>query len=870
MKRNRAVCILLLCIMLATWLPHAAGAAEEATVDADRFMGGTVSAENATLLSTSTGSLLVSFRGAVPKLRVTTSLPENASSGNALRIVLQNDSYCNLMQVTYRQKGVFYERQIPIERRSGKQDYFLYVENAVGITDMQIVLLGGTSGTVELFGLGFVSVYDDSAEQPGEITECTYLAESKTVTVSGNIKHEIVSGTRGAKVALYAFGLNDRVGKTLLEGASPIATTPFSVRFEFSVSAISFSERFMQYVVAIVDNDGEILHWYTPTVPCSPSVSTGAEPAFKGVSTVHGSFAASADAGMAIVDVYLDRMQSAKNNGLLHQADGVYFYVDRSYIYELDEIIEQYNKDGCRVYLRFLLSGGSDYNVLHGSTPSSVHTVYNGISLSSELARSTLYAYAEFLCRRYAEEGKERIHGVVLGYSVDLASSYNYVGNKTLAEYTEIYATALYVISEAAKQSHVEIDLVMPLSDRYDRDGCALGMGDEYPTRLLLVSLCKLIEDRFGGAFSLRVLLEGTAMPARISETFDSTKAFVDNLSEWENTLTLLAKRYGLLHETYLYRWSPDKSISVEDLSRAYVYSYYKLTAGQAASFILNPDGIEDAAILRSLFKTVKYVNTQLGKPSNQEILFGLGAISWSELIPGIDEREVLTQNLYLYKTPTFPVSSIRGSYVMWDYQQGRSVYDWFASTDCSSPRVDDVEGMGRGLVVTVTGEEACSEIVYSYSANEIMGVVDMLSVDIMILGEEGQTYDLAFEVCSDNSSCLVNAELESGKRTTLYISTLQLDKSDRVRNIRFFTSPTVYEGEPYQLCVGHLSAHSNSLDDEDLEKAILGARLASMDEPEMQEDPQEPAWQLTVGLIILLLVVSAAIVVTLARRNDE
>ena len=870
MKKSSVACILILCVMLAVWIPHAVWAAEEVSVDADRFMGGTVSAENATLTPTATGSILVSFRGAIPTLRMATTLPENAMLGNALRVVLKNDSYCNLMQVTYRQKGEFYERQIPIERRSEKQDYFLYIENAVGITDIQIILLGGTSGTVELFGLGFVSVYDDSAEQPGEITECTYLAESKTVTVSGNIRHEIVSGTRGAKVALYAFGLNDCVGKTLLEGASPIATTPFSVRFEFSVSAISFSERFMQYVVAIVDNDGEILHWYTPTVPCSPSVSTGAAPAFKGVSTVHGSFAASADAGMAIVDVYLDRMQSAKNNGLLHLVDGVYFYVDRSYVYELDEIIEQYHKDGCQVYLRFLLSGGSDYNILHGSTPSSVHAVYNGVSLSSELARSTLYAYTEFLCHRYAEEGKERIHGVILGYSVDLASSYNYVGNKTLTEYTEIYATALYVISEAAKQSNVEIDLVVPLSDLYDKDGGALAIGEDYPTRLLLVSLCKLIEDRFGGAFSLRVLLEGTAMPSRISKSFNPTRAFVDNLSEWEDTLALLSKRYGLLHGAYFYRWSPSKEISAEDLSRAYVYSYYKLTAGWAASFILNPDGIEETATLRSLFKTIKYVNTQIGKTSNQEILFGLGAISWSELIPGIDEREVLTRNLYLYKTHTFPVSSIRGSYVMWDYQQGRSVYDWFASTDCSSPRVDDVEGMGRGLVVTATGEEACSEIVYSYSANEIMGAVDMLSVDVMILGEEGKAYDLAFEVCSDRSSCLVNAELESGKRTTLYISTLQLDKNDRVRNIRFFVSPTVYEGKPYQLCIGHLSAHSNSLDDEDLEKAILSARLAAMDEPKLRENPRESTWQLTAGLVILLLVVSAAIVVTLARRNDE
>ena len=866
MKRIRALCALLLCAFLIAMFPCSSYGVESVAVDESRFMCQTLFAGNATLMRESDGSVLVSFRNTTPVLYAAVKPLADDSCGNAIRIVLANNSYCNVLKISYWKNGALYERQISIERRSGKQDYFLYVDGVGNITDVNISLYGGSSGTVTLYGIGIVSVYDDDAENPGEITECTYRPQTKTVTVGGNIRHEIVSSVRGATVALYAFGMNDTVTEAYLKKAKPIATTPFSVRFEFSVPALSFSERFMQYVVAIVSAEGEILYWYTPTVPCTPSAGE-AIPAFKGVDTEHGSLAASADAGLAIVDVYLDRMQSEKNNGLLHQTDGSYFYVDRSYVYGLDEEIEQYSNDGCQVYLRFLLSGGSDYNVLHGSTPSSVETAHNGISLSGEQSRTALYAYTEFLCQRYASQG--RMHGVILGRSVDLASAYNYVGDKTLAEYTELYGAALHVISEATKQSGA-IDLVVPLSDRYDTDGSVAGRVGSYPGRLFVVSLSKLIRDRFDGAFSVRVMLESSEAPDLMNpREADPIRASVDNLEEWEDALSLLSKRYESVRDKYLYTWTPDGSLTAESLSAAYVYSYYKLATGQAAGFILHPEKIEGVATLRSLFETVKYINTQEGKNRNREILFDLGAISWSELIPGVNEKSMVTRNVYVYKTYSIPASSIRGSYVMWDHKQGRSVYDWFASADCSTLRVEDVEGMGRALVTTVSGEAICSEIVYNYSADEIMGAVDMLSVDVMILGEEGRTYELAFELCGETSSCLVNATAKSGERMTVYISTLQLDKSDSVRNIRLFTAGEEQE-EPYQICIGYLAAHSNNLSDAELEEAILEARLSSMETVDDEEAPRGSAWQLTAGLAVLILFVSAAIVFTLAKRSDE
>lgn len=867
---KKTICAVLLCVLLLPLFSHNAFAESRVSADVERFMFENFSSDNSTVSLSENGTVLVRFRGAAPILFADFPVPVDAEHGNAIRLVLKNDSYCNLLRVSYTCNDEIRQEQIAIERRSGKQDYFLYVEDAENITDMRLSFSGGTSGSVELYGMGIVSVYDDSTEQPGEITDCTYDATEKKVTVSGNIKHEIVANTSGASFALYAFDQGDSVSDVRLASATPIATLPFSVRFDFSVSAVSFSERFMQYVVAVVASDGSVLYRYSSAVPSMAGEKERETAFFKGVDTGHTSLAVSADAQVAFVDVYLDRMQSPRNNGLLHIEDGQYFYIDRSYVYELDNIIGQYSKNGSRVYLRFLLSGGLSYTVLHGGAPVSADAVYNGISLSGDDARLTLFAYTRFLCERYAGSKQNVMDGIVLGRSVDRAEAFNYVGKKTVEAYTETYATALHVISEAAKQSGTELELVVPFSDLYDSDAGAVGILGQYPSRLLLVSLCKMLSNRFGGGFSMRVLLESDALPARLLSEDSGGYASVDCLSEWETTLAILSEGYGVLGEGYFYRWSPPADLSEETVVAAYAYTYYKLAAGQATGLIFAPDGIEDATVLRSLFDTVKYINTHLSLSKNQLAPLALGAETWDELVPGLDDIDFGGKQVWVYQTAFSPPFSVRGSNAMWDHKQGRNLYDWSASTDCSSLLVEDVDGIGRALVASFSGEAVYSEIVYAYAAKEIMNAVDMLSAEIMVVGEPGRVYELVFEVCGDTSACVMTAEVESGQKVTVYVSTLQLGKNDPIKSIRLFFGPE--EGAaPYQVCVSQLVAHSNTLTDVTLGEALADARYApTTDGGAADDDGDTSSWQLPALLGVLLLFVSAVIVLTLARRSEE
>ena len=55
-----------------------------------------------------------------------------------------------------------------------------------------------------------------------------------------------------------------------------------------------------------------------------------------------------------------------------------------------------------------------------------------------------------------------------------------------------------------------------------------------------------------------------------------------------------------------------------------------------------------------------------------------------------------------------------------------------------------------------------------------------------------------------------------------------------------------------------------------DFEEAILEARLSSMEQIDEIEEPKSVEWQLIAGLAVLILLVSAVIVFTLAKRNDD
>lgn len=858
MKRIRFACVALLCALLLPFATLFAWADSGQSADTDRFLFGSWSAESAFLSVEEAGTITATLRGAAPVIIAKQPEAVRGEAGNAIRIVLKNDSYCNVLRVSYVCGGETYEEQFSLERKSEKRDYYLYTDRAAEITELRLAFSGGAGGSVVLFGVGVVSLYDDSAEQPGEITECSYNSKSKTVTVNGTVRHNVASKTEGASVRLYAFEPDATVEDFQLQETEPLAVSPLSVRFEFSVYCDTFSQQFRQYIVALVGDDGKILHRYTPVFPGSPAVSSRKASSFKGVSSEHVTAVVGADAQVAVVDVYLDRVESESNNGLLSVADGKYFYADRAYVHSLDEVVEQYRENGCRVYFRLLLSQSPDHSAFLQLTAGEMH-------FGSDVALA-LFAYTRFLCERYGVDNGA-LAGFVLGRSADrlLGEEIAVVSGE---QYAKAYAAALYVMSEAMRRCGVAAELIVPVSDRYDHDAGA-SYDDGYPSRVFIASLCRAVEHRFGGTFSIGLLVESDTAPYPLAGEAQTDRISTDRLSEWETSLHVLSGQYKVLQAEYAYCWSPAASLSVEEAVAAYVYNYYALMKSRASVFLVAPDGIEDRETLHALFEAIKYVNTGRGWASYQSASDLFGAERWSELLLGLSAESVSERVVLVYDGAGVSAGSLRGSSVLWDYTQGGTLYDWSASGDGNVVLTRNENGE-RALSVTFDGTALCSGLFYRLSGKEIMGLVDMLSVDVTLSGAGGE-YELTLELCGETTACVVNTRIKSGEKTTVYLSTLLMDEGDEVRNVRLLLRPVGESAGAYTLSLRSLTAHSSTLDDDRLSSAIAEAkREAVVDEwsdPVVPRDEETKKW--VISLIACVFGVSVIVVVNLAKRNE-
>jgi len=867
MKKSILVCLLVAVLSLAAML--GAAAASEASVRVGSFAFRSVFSENADVYAFEDGTVSVIFREGAPTVLMENVEETLLEEGNALRLVLENNSGCNQLTISYTYwnedgtEEMTATEMLTIERKSGKRAYYVYPSYIDRIKELRFVFSGGYSGNVLFYAVDVVSIYNDSGVNPGTISDCVYDQSRSVVRISGTVAHEIAVNTRDATVELYAFGMDETITARKIGYATPLAAMPLSTRFEFEVPVIFFSDRFLQYTVAIMSPEGRVLHLFAPQLPCIPQNGGVQTPSFKGIYTDKTTLATRADPDTVIVDVYLDRMQSEGSTGLLHVVNGRYYYIDRAYIHELDELVKRYKSAGSQVYFRLLLTGDGGYHPLHGRNIPPMESAYRGLYIAGESARFMLFAYTEFLCRRY--DNTEALTGFIVGRGIDNSAENNYVGNPSLERYTKIYATALYLISEAAHTDGRELDIVVPLtSNIFGGDSVPKEQG-RYSPRILLASLCKCLSHLYGEGLTFRLMIEDeTAWDgADINEN--------EEIREFEQMKDEIADEYGRIDDGYLYYWIP-RSLSSEMIPHVYTYMYYRSVFTKASAFILSTEKLTDGVAWEALLETVKYIDTNKGIGRSSESLKALGADQWASLIPSFNLLALSRRQAYIYETYAVPPSSALGSYVMWDHQQGRSIYDWSLGTE-GTLVVSDVDNMGRALVATLTPDPlqaGYSEIIYAYSADEIMNAVDMLSVDLMALGKEGETYKLILEICGDTASAEVTAYLRHGVRETVYLNTLDLGRDEHIRNIRIFSAPV--EGDsPYSLCIERLAAHSTSLDDEALGEAVREARLATMEgDVDATENNAGLSTPLKIFLATLILSISVIILVSLARRSED
>ena len=142
------------------------------------------------------------------------------------------------------------------------------------------------------------------------------------------------------------------------------------------------------------------------------------------------------------------------------------FYFDRQYVSLLDDEIRTSYKNGMQVYLRLIPHALSEQGL-------------SDVVATSSEERLCLYAYADFLCDRYSSTSR----GVVTGLIYGLVADEMIPSGVALKDYTRLYSDSLFVLCEVAASFPREIDVIVPISDAFEK-----GAGEVSP-RIFLVSL---------------------------------------------------------------------------------------------------------------------------------------------------------------------------------------------------------------------------------------------------------------------------------------------------------------------------------------------------------------------------------------------
>lgn len=796
------------------------------------------------------------------------------NSTNVLYIALINHSNATGLRISYRY-GANMPAQHTVEQSitpdaAQKQSFVLHaphISDTLTAISISFVCEGELSGTVELHSFFDVSVYESSTENEATVENCRYVKDQQIIEISGELSYAATVRYAGETLALFALSPDEDL---YLSNKTPVARMGVSFTFSFSVDVTSAEEIYSRYVIAAVTQKGERIPLCTPIYPDIAAAPTSSEVGFKGFHTDSLFSVIDSGAEVEIVDVYLDRLQSEQNGGILYAGAHSYYYFDESYVNELDRRVQNLSGVGCNVYLRFLISPDANGYPFVAYTEESSGILNKGILINDEQALLAIHAFTDFLTLRYADGLKGRITGIVIGRRADQASAYGYVGSMDLHSYVERYATALNLISGAGRNNIPGLHIVLPVSDTMWSDTVVPeNLTGMYFSELFLVSLLEALNTCVVNPPTFSVMLESDSIPDLLEKT-ENTYG-IDRLSSLLATIEQYGNFYQFLNKEILYAWTPQESLSDEQLCAAYALQYIGLYLNdRVQSFIVDFSLAEkagdrsDAGALQYL---ATYINTYKTASATESVLHTLGINSFSEIYLSYYESALYNKQLIRaeldkagYQSGAVPM----GSYEMWNFATVTEVQNWYAGHACN-----DLSVLGHALNARFSSQilsEEYAEIAYHFDQPKELSFAPLMRFKVGLDGAVNVPYEVQIRLIGDKVTVISSAVITSGDTQDLYLDlssySLQLVN---LRGIRICVRPLDQGTSEYSFKLHAVAFESAALNDEELAMRMSADSNASGNNAgEEKKDYTTPI--VITGLIVL---VSIAITVFLIIRYN-
>ncbi len=654
---------------------------------------------------------------------------------------------------------------------------------------------------------------------------CTYNPENGYISINGTMEHDAVAQHINSTIEIYEIP----AGRSEYEVASspnsvPVAKTSASMKFDFTFTSGSLSQRYSRYAIFLRSKEGKLTlgtEAQFAEVEYQPKELTKAN-SYKGISTSNAALISDINADTAIIPVYLNMLLTESSSGYIYRTDDKQYFFDKAYIDTLDGNVNSASAAGAKVYLRFLLGVGKQFGV--AEAPNAEYILPN---IYDEQTLIKIHSVTDFLVGRY--ENIE-LAGLILGKGWENRELLNYSVDNSFLHYLEKSAFYAATVANTARSIIPSAEIVLPFTS----EGFFASKDDEQAipkAKAVIEGMLKYFADTTEKGFEFSLMVEGDDVPFgitndNISEGVDMSRECEANCfcprcqKSFSEYLSEIKSKYSYAPSTYMYVWSLPRELSGNALSAAYAYSYHELLSADklicfAVSFF---DTKRNEQKLYELSHILKYIDTSESSAVTKNVLSYFGKSSWREVV-GIISMPAKTIHTL---TPSFKTpSGCIGHFSYFDFSTHMLDPNWLRGVGCTDIKTEYTEAQVRALRAELS--QARADLIYRYEKYENFKYAPYLEFDIMLAdGTEGSKYELVISFGSGNVRFEASAVVLSGARNSIVLDLTRVNSNLIAEDLKISVRPLETDTlEHTVLWLYDVEGHSSLYTSERLEELI-------------------------------------------------
>ncbi len=703
---------------------------------------------------------------------------------------------------------------------------------------------------------------------------CTYSADTSRVIIDGTVNHDMMISHKDYTIRIFSI-LPGASEYGMFDADNVLAQSSMTVRFTFYIDISNILERYSRYVIVFTSPEDDN---FIAGEPRLPSVSSDFEyydeerASYKGFMSDSSFNIANSGAGTVIVNFDLDRAFGDVADSYLYPSGDKYFYINKSYITEIDKSITAASLSGSKIYLRFLLNNGAKHlSYIGGAASKSViPDVYSADVLDF------MSAVTEFTAKRYKSFG---LYGFISGAEVD--TLYNGISDiMSISEFADLYTLLLAVVGSSARVIDNSFDIVIPISDR--AYALSESADKDIVSEILLESIVRRLDKNVSGRFDCSLMLEADYVPngifdnspQKLEDIADNAQRLVtpETMSDYIAYVHSLSNTYDSAPAHIIYKWTPKEDLRGNALCCSYIYMYLKLLDNEFISSFVCDTTDSVHTNYSDLDKLFRDIDIDGAEDKLEQYANWLGRKSWQEIVgeeTDIPKLRVELQKSFYREAP----EDIIGSFCYTEFAS--SMFETMTKGQSCQSIISDYNAQGD-RVLRVNSDALTSGMYmdaigfFEYPENYKYTDILSLKLEIEDLGKNDRAiYEVILTLGSGSKRINVTGTMGNGESAVLYFDADEFSDISEASYIRLSVRCLTGDTQGISLLLHDLTGYSTEYTSEELDAIISELRSEIRGENNNDDGGFNKTLVITIVTVAISLIAVAIGLFMVFRRDD-